>query len=284
MPDDVSAPRSRIRAASSIAIIGLLYIASLVGYWWVSSSPQPLDQFDPRPADIPVVSIEVNNIRSAADELAITVWLIPPKRYLDERLGVLSTDIVVRLYPWVDVGEIRFEKGQTPASTDVTIGADGDADAWPFDSYRTRPISADALIGSGDSRVVEPAKLRFSGGIEGWDARIDNVNTQPAASVIALHRNRGTLAFDLGVVLVLITLPALAMFVAIETAMGKRKFLPPLTTWFAAMLFAVVPLRSFLPGAPPPGAWIDRAIVLWVLIALVSAMAIYMVCWYRDSD
>lgn len=50
------------------------------------------------------------------------------------------------------------------------------------------------------------------------------------------------------------------------------------------MLFAVVPLRSFLPGAPPPGAWIDRAIVLWVLIALVSAMAIYMVCWYRDSD
>ena len=35
------------------------------------------------------------------------------------------------------------------------------------------------------------------------------------------------------------------------------------------MLFAVIPIRNFLPGAPPPGAWIDQALVLWVLIALV---------------
>jgi len=50
------------------------------------------------------------------------------------------------------------------------------------------------------------------------------------------------------------------------------------------MLFAVVPLRNFLPGAPPTGAWVDQAIVLWVLIGLASAMAIYMVAWHRDSE
>ena len=58
----------------------------------------------------------------------------------------------------------------------------------------------------------------------------------------------------------------------------------PFVTWFAAMLFAVIPIRNFLPGSPPPGAWIDQALVIWVLIALVGAMALYMVTWYRQSD
>ncbi|MCB0948161.1 MAG: DUF4436 domain-containing protein [Mycobacterium sp.] len=284
MPDEKRSRSARFRIKSSIAIVGLCYIASLVGYWWVSSSSQQLDPYDPNPADIPVLSIDVDAIRSTANQLDIVVLLIPPERYLDQRLGVLNTDIVVRLHPWVDVGGINYEKGQTPRSTATTIEAEGDANYWPFDSYRTKPIRADAIIGSGDSRVVVPAQVRFSGGIEGWDIHIDDADSQPAASVVSLQRSRGTLAFDLGVILVLITLPALAMIVAVETVMGKRKFLPPLTTWFAAMLFAVVPLRNFLPGAPPPGAWIDQAIVLWVLIGLVSAMALYIVSWYRFSE
>jgi len=48
------------------------------------------------------------------------------------------------------------------------------------------------------------------------------------------------------------------------------------------MLFAVIPIRNFLPGSPPPGAWIDQALVTWVLIG--RAMALYMVTWYRQSD
>jgi hypothetical protein len=49
-------------------------------------------------------------------------------------------------------------------------------------------------------------------------------------------------------------------------------------------LFAIVPHRNILPGAPPPGAWIDQALVLWVLIALVVAMAMYIYAWHRYSD
>jgi Domain of unknown function (DUF4436) len=66
--------------------------------------------------------------------------------------------------------------------------------------------------------------------------------------------------------------------------LGKRKFVPPFGGWFAALLFAVIPIRNFLPGAPPPGAWIDQALVIWVLIALVGAMVVYMVTWYRRTD
>ncbi len=88
----------------------------------------------------------------------------------------------------------------------------------------------------------------------------------------------------IGICLVLITLPALALFVAIEMLLGRRKFQPPFGTWFAAMLFSVVPIRSVLPGDPPPGSWVDEAIVLWVLIALAAAMVLYITAWFKRSD
>ena len=51
-----------------------------------------------------------------------------------------------------------------------------------------------------------------------------------------------------------------------------------------AMLFAIMPLRNFLPGSPPPGSWIDQALVLWVLIGLVVAMTIFIFAWWRSRD
>lgn len=281
MHDEKRPLRTRLRITSSIAIVGLIYVASLIGYWWVSSSYAALQPFDPTPAELPVVSIDMDTIHTATNELEIEVLLIAPERYIDPTLGVLNTDISIRLYPWVNLGELKFSKGQTPGSIDAVVEAHGDADYWPFDTYATKPLTANVLIGSGDNRTVEPAQVRYSGGIEGWNVKIEQPASDSPASIIKLSRHRGTLAFDLGICLVLIALPAMAMIVAVETLRGRRQFLPPLCTWFAAMLFAVVPLRNILPGAPPPGAWIDQAIVLWVLIALVSAMGIYIVCWYR---
>jgi uncharacterized protein DUF4436 len=73
-----------------------------------------------------------------------------------------------------------------------------------------------------------------------------------------------------------------ALFAAIQMVTRRRPFFPPFGTCYAAMLFAVVPLRNFLPGSPPTGAWIDQTIVIWVLLGPAVAMMIYIVAWYRD--
>ena len=106
-----------------------------------------------------------------------------------------------------------------------------------------------------------------------------------------LHADRGgdpldglVNLFDLGIVLVLIALPALALWVAIPMALGKKKFLPPFVSWFAAMLFAVVPLRNIFPGKPPEGSWVDQAITLWVLLALIVAMTLFIMAYRKQSD
>ena len=67
----------------------------------------------------------------------------------------------------------------------------------------------------------------------------------------------------------------------IQTLRNKRKFQPPMTTWYAAMLFAVMPLRNALPDSPPWGSWIDVTIVLWVIVVLTISMTLYISCWWR---
>ena len=139
-----------------------------------------------------------------------------------------------------------------------------------------------------------PARVEVTGELDGWDITVNRVDdpgalptqrgTDNGDVVITLKRARGPLTFGLGIRLVLISLPTLALVVAIPMAPGRRKFLPPFATWYAANLLAIVPLRNILPGAPPPGSRIDQAIVQWALIALVTAMSLYIFAWVRQGD
>jgi hypothetical protein len=53
-----------------------------------------------------------------------------------------------------------------------------------------------------------------------------------------------------------------------------------MTTWYAAMLFAVLPLRNALSGSPSFGSWIDLTIVMSVLVALVVSMLLHTGAWW----
>jgi drug/metabolite transporter (DMT)-like permease len=117
----------------------------------------------------------------------------------------------------------------------------------------------------------------------GWKVDVAHVNHADALSPywVDLHRSRSTVAFGVVILGVLIALAGVALFVAVQTARDRRKFQPPMTTWYAAMLFAVMPLRNALPDPPPFGSWIDVTIVLWVVVVLVISMVIYISCWWR---
>ena len=135
-----------------------------------------------------------------------------------------------------------------------------------------------------------PARVEVSGSLEGWEistARSGD-STQSTSDggdnvTITVRRAKGALVFDLGICLVLVSLPILAIFV-VTSIMRGRTLQPAFSTWFAGLLFAVVPIRNILPGNPPYGSWIDQAVVLWVLITLVVAMTLFFITWYRRSD
>ena len=293
-PAPAAAPKRRswrwlIGIGLLVAFIAV-YVLSLFGVHLLAKSSAPLKAPDLNATDDTVVLVRLEELKTVANRLAVKVLVKPQEAMWDSRLDVLNADTAVRMDPANDLGDLVYPAGKSPAQVATTVEAHGNPNNWPFDSYSTDTLSADVLVGSGDARKYIPARVEVTGALEGWDVSVKRVGEASQESdradsvIITLHRAKGPLIFDLGICLVLFSLPALAFAVAIQIALGKRKFVPPFVTWFAAMLFAVIPIRNFLPGSPPPGAWIDEALVIWVLIALVGAMGLYMLTWYRKSE
>jgi hypothetical protein len=288
-PSDKRGRRVLLGVGILVAFIAV-YSLSLFGVHLLSRSAAPLKSPDLNATDDTVVLVRLEELKPVANRLAVKVLVYPQESMWDQKLDVLKADTAVRMDPANDLGDLVYPAGKAPAQVATTVEAHGDANNWPFDSYSTDTLSAEVLVGSGDDRHYTPARIEVTGKLDGWDVSVQRVgeasqeSSRPDNVVITLHRAKGPLIFDLGICLVLFSLPALAFAVVIQIALGRRKFVPPFVTWFAAMLFAVIPIRNFLPGSPPPGAWIDQALVIWVLIALVGAMALYMLTWYRRSD
>ena len=290
-----SKPRIAIGVGVLVAVIAA-YALSLLGVHFLQKSEGPLPPLDLSQGggDATIVQLRLEELKPVANRLSVNVLVYPGVSQYDNRFDVLGNDVAVRLYPTSDLGDLQYPKGKAPVQLTTTVQALGDPGNWPFDSYKTEPISADAFVGTGDSRKKVPARVEVTGNLDGWDIKVDRIKDPSALPtsratdngnvVITLRRAKGPLIFDLGICLVLVSLPTLALLVAIPMALGRRKFLPPFATWYAANLFAIVPLRNILPGAPPPGSWIDQAIVQWVLIALVTAMTLYIFAWIRQGD
>ena len=270
----------------------VIYVLSLIAVHLLTQSAPALPSvdFSKIEAEDSVVQVRLEKLDTVANRLTVNVLVYPKDSLYDKNLGVLTTDATVRLYPENDLGDLQYPVGKAPAQVSTAIVAHGDPGNWPFDSYSTDEISADVFTGSGPNREKVPARVEVTGKLDGWDAVVTRIH-DPADppdvqdnARLTLSRSKSPLIFDFGIILVLITLPALAFWVAIPMALGRTSFLPPFGTWYAGMLFAVMPLRNFLPGSPPPGSWIDQAVVLWVLLGLVAAMTIFIFAWWRFRD
>ncbi|MCV7028657.1 DUF4436 domain-containing protein [Mycobacterium sherrisii] len=275
-----------------VAIVSV-YVLSLIAVHLLAKSAPPLPavDFSKVEAEDSIVQVSLSELKTVANRLTVNVLVYPKDSLYDKNFGVLTTDAAVRLYPDNDLGDLQYPVGKAPAQVSTTIEARGDPGNWPFDTYKTQVIAADVFTGTGPNREKVPARVEVTGKLDGWDASVTRVHDPDDPDpnvmdnvVITLHRAKGPLIFDVGVILVLIALPILALWVAIPMALGRTSFLPPFITWYGAMLFAIVPLRNILPGSPPYGSWIDQAVVLWVLIGLVTAMTIFITAWWRHRD
>ncbi|MBV8786323.1 MAG: DUF4436 domain-containing protein [Mycobacterium sp.] len=276
-----------------VAALIVIYVLSLIAVHLLAKSAPALPAVDLSKveADDSAVQVRLEKLDTVANRLTVNVLVYPKDSLYDKNFGVLTTDAAVRLYPENDLGDLQYPVGKAPAQVSTTIVAHGDPANWPFDTYKTEVIAADVFTGSGQNREKTAARVEATGKLDGWDATVTRVHDPEDTNsnvqddvIITLQRSKGPLIFDVGVCLVLIALPVLALWVAIPMALGRTTFLPPFITWYGAMLFAIVPLRNILPGSPPYGSWVDQAIVLWVLIGLVVAMTLFVTAWWRHRE
>ena len=169
------------------------------------------------------------------------------------------------------------------------LRSDGYIERWPFDSHSV-DVAIVSLQGEGDDMTAIPTLLCGSAHVPGWTFSSEEiagtdevvVDGEPVTQIrVTATRSVATVAFGIVILGLMAVLPVLGLTVAIVAYRGIRKVEATLMSWMAAMLFATIPLRTFLPGSPPIGSWVDYLVVLWVVAGLVLGLVIYVLAWLR---
>jgi Domain of unknown function (DUF4436) len=226
------------------------------------------------------VTVDVEEIQSKSSLLQANLNITPAPQLLDPVTHALKEDLTLVAASVLTTGKRTWRKGTMVDVIRISGALDGDVADWPFDRYHTGPI--DIEVSSGADQIPQPVAITLVDRLLGWKIEVNHVGVgEHSPYRLDLYRSPSTVAFGVLILGVFISLAGLAFFVAFQTVRGLRRFQPPMTTWYAAMLFAIMPLRTALPDAPPSGCWIDVTIVLWVIVVLVISMVLYIYCWWR---
>ncbi|SOJ55283.1 hypothetical protein MSIMFB_02772 [Mycobacterium simulans] len=264
-------------------IVGLvLLIAAYVGSTVMYGNVGPHNVIDGQPTpDGTTITITLDDVQSVNTVLVGNVVVTPGPALVDSQTLGLKEDLGVRVTSAVSPTKRTWSKGMVPGTFPVPLTLIGNVNDWPFDQYHSGPVTVELF--HGDQQIPERATVTFVDHLPGWNIDIPVANKGGALATyrLKLQRSATAAAFALIIIAVLVALAGIGAFVAIQTARDRRPFQPPMTTWYAAMLFAVIPLRNALPNAPPFGARIDVQVVLWVVVVLVLSMMLYISCWWR---
>jgi hypothetical protein len=266
-------------AALSAAVAGVM-IASIVLYL-DGAAPHHISTHGRPISGGTTVTLDVESIENNYSELVGDLIVSPGPALLDPVTNGLKQDLTVAVTSVTTPVRRTWTTGMLPGVFPVPLTLGRDIERWPFDQYYTGPITVELFTGG--AQVPTRANVIFVDRLPGWTARVTRTDDANALAPykIELQRSVSTMVFAIVILCILVAIAAVGLFVAVQTFRGQRKFQSPMTTWYAAMLFAVVPLRNALPGSPAFGSWIDLTIVLWVLVALVVAMLLYIAAWWR---
>jgi hypothetical protein len=272
-------PRTKLGVITLVGIIACAILTSTVLYVDGEGAGRVKSRGAPTKSGT-TVTFNVAIIQNSYSELVGDLIVKPGPELLDPATDGLKQDLTVAVTSTTTPIKRTWSKGMLPGVFPVPLTLARDVERWPFDTYYTGPVTVSLFTGT---EAPERADVTFVDRLTGWTVHVNRVNdTSPTSPyVVTLARSASTMVFSFVILLIFVAIAALALFVAILTYRDPSKFQSPLTTWYAAMLFAVVPLRNALPGSPVFGSWIDLTIVLWVLVALVISMLLYIAAWAR---
>lgn len=298
--------------------LALVYLFSLAAY---AEAGQSKVDDGPPPVSSDTAGInfafDLVGMDPAKSQMTLRMFVNPQGSFYDDADGSYARNIRITVRYQTGGQVTRDIAVGTPVggTTELNMFVDGNPNTYPFDHYDYGWPSQEDFVDATDPNDValsEPAPLVSvteigpegqplptripigvypSGGLQGWTENWNySIAEQPvgaaaAGDTLMLHmkikRGGGVLAFVIVVLTLMVVTAVLASLVARSVARKRRPIEATMAGWFAALLFALVPLRTNMPGSPPIGAWIDVAIFYWVELGLLIAMAIFIGSWLR---
>lgn len=236
-----------------------------------------------------VVYLSPIGLTAAEDRIKVKVLVDPPDQLL--RDGALTEQLTVHLLTVPKT--LTFDAGSKTWGAEIEIVAnEGSYEMYPLDRYEQGIVLYASTTAPDGTEQVVASDVVIWGKFPGWrvlptNSRaplpdgwvLDDEDRRSLAdmsfAVITVARSGSTMTIVVLWLTAMVVLTALALVVARAVASRRRRIEATMASWFAALLFAMVPLRTNLPGAPPIGVWIDFLVFLWVILGLMVALAVF---------
>lgn len=270
--------RRVLRTVITVLVAVLVVASSLGAYLFERARSQNQVTFgDVVNIDRVDVVVYVKKVDPVAQELAAQVQVMPQGRYADE-VGFPKEDLT--LYLNATKGDtLQFKAGKNPAVQEVRIPlSTGVITDYPFDAY-----TAELGFYAETPRGPAPIAVHL-GNADSFFALTAGDPRQAESSLefdVDISRTAGMFAFAIFIMIFMWCLSISALIAARYVIRGKLGLLWPSMSFMGALLFALVPLRNAVPGAPPIGSVIDFC-AFFIAEAIISISLICMVVFgYR---
>lgn len=271
----VSSSRRIRRVVATILVVAfsLGYIAVIVSYR--TGFDQTFSPPTPPKGGVAVVFAPTRvdpDARSTSGDLLL--FLSPE---LTDSSGKSMVPLRLELFPALSQNSVDYAQGQIPSPVAVTVPTPGIVQQYPLDTYQVGfsvRTSANAGIGPG-TEVPTQSSMFFE--VPGWNIGGVQAERDSASEVTttALISRSGSTKMVAALMLVLmVVLAAIAVLVVQSSATGRMRLELNVASWITAMLFALLPIRGFLPGDPPIGSWIDILVFFWVEATIMVCVAL----------
>lgn len=270
----------RLRLAVGALATAILVAAYAFSAWTYSQSVGDGGWKPPEPTSGVAVVIAPRQIDAAGEALDVAVLAFVAPELLDSE-GELKADLEISLAPTLGTGVLNYSAGQPTRVRTAVLPVPGRVQNYPFDTYA---LGVTAEVISGGSQSI-PVTVDYRFDLPGWSWTAEQDETQVRLAA-QLSRDGSTTAIALLILTLMVILGSIAVLIAGAATRGWMKLEIGIASWMTAMLFALIPLRGFLPGAPPIGSWIDILVFFWIVAVImlsVAAVASTILLRARDS-
>jgi hypothetical protein len=165
------------------------------------------------------------------------------------------------------------------AKSVLEIALEGSINGYPLDHYAGRLSISASRKGN---EASQPIRLTVWPLVSNWNVEMSRSDQTAKTGVdLNIQVKRPTsfivMALAFYAAMALIGLSGLAIGTLVF--LGVRLLQPPMTGALAAMIFSIPALRGIMPGAPPLGVHADALVLVWVQLAVILGLTLFVITW-----
>lgn len=286
-------PRRPKRPRPVVVIITLLGFVFAMGALYTASAVlaggDPTVRVIEAPGDGPdsdsaLITLNALSVDAVAGQMRVRVTIVPGGSLLDA--GTLKNDLTVVVNNASGATSQTISAGDPVQPAEVTVSlTDGAVSQYPFDSYESLALIRVTEEDGTDSGRVVPLTVAVQSNLDGFEmsAEADSggslVDVDVAVVDISISRSWASFVYSFGVMGIMLALAFTGLRIIWATYSWQVVSPPWLYGFFIGALFALPPLRSSLPGAPPAGAIVDYLSFYPAVAVIAVALLVVLSHW-----